>query len=262
MKPGGTTCVSFRTGTDSTREEALATALQLPLLATTDARVHDYRFSLRYEPAGLTLYQHGPNAPGGLCVDFGSPQLQRRASDSLKQQNLCKAAGLARPQAWHILDAMAGLGRDAWLLSLRGARVDMLERAPVVAALLQDALQRGREHASAASPLHRLHLQQADFLQVADTLPVYDVVYLDPMFPPTGKNARAKKEMQLLQSLLHADLVADEALLLETARGHARRRVVVKRGRRSPPLASCTPDIQFQGSSNRFDVYLNTQAGK
>lgn len=42
-----------------------------------------------------------------------------------------------------MVDATAGLGRDAFVLAALGCRVRMVERHPVVAALLDDGLQRG-----------------------------------------------------------------------------------------------------------------------
>jgi len=164
--------------------------------------------------------------------------------------------GLKGKVQLHILDAMAGLGKDAWLLANAGASVHLLERAPVVFALLEDAFERRRSLSSiATSPLQRMQLQHADFLTVASAMPQFDVVYLDPMFPPSNKNARAKKDMFLLQALLGED-ACNEAVMLAAARKLARNRVVVKRAKLSPHLAGQRPDIEYKGSSNRFDVYL------
>ncbi len=81
-----------------------------------------------------------------------------------------------------------------------------------------------------------------------------DVVYLDPMYPVLRRSALNKKKLRILRALVGED--ADAAELFEAARGAARRRVVVKRPRHAPPLAP-NPDIQYKGSSVRFDVYLS-----
>ena len=215
-------------------------------------------FYLRFETRGLTLSLNEPSAPGGLCIDFGAPDLTRRTRDSLKQQNLCKAVGLKGSQPLRILDATAGLGKDAWLLASAGATVLMLERSSVVFALLQDGIARGRARGAAKSSiLERMQLQHTDFLHTGESLPKFDVVYLDPMFPPTSKTARAKKDMYLLQRLL-GENSCDELSLLAKARAMAQKRIVVKRAKLSPYLARVKPDIEFKGSGNRFDVYMNT----
>lgn len=244
--------VIWMSGTEpEQRERRGADQLQIPLIAATDPLPDTAAFFLRYEAAGLTLYQHAAKAPGGLRIDFDQPQLLRRTGDNLLQQNLCRAAGLKRGARVTVLDTTAGLGKDAWLLAQAGADICMAERDPIVHALLQDALQRrfGSDDGSGM----RLYL--GAFEALSQNLPQFDVVYVDPMFPATSKQARAKKDMFLLQQLLE-ESAGDEGRLLTLARQHARRRVVVKRAKLSPWLAQQKPDIEFKGSSNRYDVYL------
>ena len=45
-----------------------------------------------------------------------------------------------------VLDLTAGLGRDGFVLASLGASVSMLERHPIVFALLDDGLARAREY--------------------------------------------------------------------------------------------------------------------
>ncbi|MCP5682644.1 class I SAM-dependent methyltransferase, partial [Klebsiella pneumoniae] len=54
-----------------------------------------------------------------------------------------KAVGIKGSYLPDVVDATAGLGRDAFVLASVGCRVRMLERNPVVAALLDDGLTRG-----------------------------------------------------------------------------------------------------------------------
>ena len=63
----------------------------------------------------------------------------------------------------------------------------------------------------------------------------------------------SKKEMRVLRRIAGDDPDAGE--LLEIARRVARKRVVVKRHRRGPPLAP-QPDLQYRGKQVRYDVYL------
>lgn len=242
----------------------LAAQLQLPLCPSDDPRVQTVPYFLRFESGGLTLHRNHGASGATLRADFYDDTLQRRSADNLRQQNLCKAVGLKAKRSLSVLDAMAGLGKDAWLLASAGARVDMLERNPVVFALLRDACERELRYANARelrsgagreAPIARMQWRLDEFPACADTLPEFDVVYLDPMFPPTQKQAKAKKDMQLLQELLPAGDSDDEAILA-AARRLARNRVVVKRAKLSPYLAGQQPDTQFKGSSNRYDVYF------
>ena len=88
----------------------------------------------------------------------------------------------------------------------------------------------------------------------AQTAP--EVVYLDPMYPQRQKSAAVKKEMAYFHELVGAATAADEVLLLQTARRHATKRVVVKRPQGGAVLAGEAPAFQYQGKSTRFDVYL------
>ena len=55
---------------------------------------------------------------------------------------VAKAVGIKGDYLPDVVDATAGLGRDAFVLASVGCRVRMLERNPVVAALLDDGLAR------------------------------------------------------------------------------------------------------------------------
>lgn len=181
-----------------------------------------------------------------------------------KRQLLGKAVGLARMPAPRILDATGGLGRDAFVLASLGASVVVAERNPTVAALLADARLRALADPVAAAAAARIEIVAADARNLMDLPPGaviggpagerFDVICLDPMYPDRGKHALARKELQLLRELAGPDEDADA--LLAPALANARRRVVVKRPLKAPPLAGREPSLAFAGTQARFDVYL------
>jgi 16S rRNA (guanine1516-N2)-methyltransferase len=103
----------------------------------------------------------------------------------------------------------------------------MLERNPVVAALLDDGLTRGYADPEIGSWLQeRLQLDprlQPDGADGYHPAPAGGLS--DPMFPHKQKSALVKKEMRVFQSLVGPDLDADG--LLEPACRLATKRVVV-----------------------------------
>jgi 16S rRNA (guanine1516-N2)-methyltransferase len=217
--------------------------------------------------SGLALVQHVSHLElrqldepkvGAVIVDFTSDALTfRRLYGGGKKEAIARAIGLKGKDSLHVLDATAGLGRDAFVLASLGCMVDMLERSPVVAALLQDGLKRAASdselRAWLPAKMQLFHGVAADLL--ADWPHKQpDVVYLDPMFPHRKKNAAVKKEMRIFQQLLGPDEDAD--LLLEPALALAKNRVVVKRPSGAPFLAGKKPQIEMLGKANRFDVYL------
>ena len=212
---------------------------------------------LRFAAAGLGLHSLSEPKTAPVRVDFSSAAIQRRARDALAGQHLLRAAG----DGIDVLDATAGLGRDAFLLASAGKRVLMLERHPLVHALLADGMRRASADPELAAVMEGMRLCQADFHNW-DAARQFDLVYLDPMFPQPDKRARGKKEMVFLRRLLEAgepdseQAAAETAGLLQRALRFARGRVVVKRPPRESWLDGSKPDFSYRGRLSRFDVYL------
>lgn len=206
----------------------------------------------------LELRQLDEPKVGAVLVDFSSDALTfRRLHGGGKKEAIAKAIGLKGQSELQVLDATAGLGRDAFVLASLGCQVNMIERSPVVAALLTDGLARAAQDISLADWLPaRMQLCHGKALSLLnnwqDIRP--EVIYLDPMFPHRKKKAAVKKDMRLFQQLLGPDEDAD--LLLEPALALALKRVVVKRPAGAPYLANKKPQIEMTGKANRFDVYL------
>jgi len=232
---------------------ALAEELSLPVASKFDVMDRRFDFYLYYDEKGLSLHSNLDQALGAVRVNFDNTALNRRSKDALSHQNLIKAVGLK--QNLSVLDAMTGLGSDAFLLARAGCRVTMLERNEIVFSLLRDGLFRGgRGLPETRAAVAEMMLLKGDFLEKNDELGNFDVLYIDPMFPIKRNTARSKKPMYLLQQLLGE--AQEETNLLSLALSKARDRVVVKRAKRSPNYNNRKPDINFKGTSSRYDVYL------
>ncbi|MEI9599566.1 16S rRNA (guanine(1516)-N(2))-methyltransferase RsmJ [Moellerella wisconsensis] len=193
---------------------------------------------------------------GGIFVDFVSGAMShRRKFGGGRGEAVAKAVGIKKGFIPSVVDATAGLGRDAFVLAALGCEVRMLERHPVVAALLDDGLQRGYADAEIGGWLKQrmtlIHASSIDAL--LEITPAPDVVYLDPMYPHRQKSALVKKEIRVFQSLVGADNDADA--LLEPAINLAKRRVVVKRPDYAEPLNGKAAEAAITTKSHRFDIY-------
>ncbi|MDT0176252.1 16S rRNA (guanine(1516)-N(2))-methyltransferase RsmJ [Enterobacter sp. BRE11] len=207
-------------------------------------------------PTHLELRKRDEPKLGGIFVDFVSGAMaHRRRFGGGRGEAVAKAVGVKSGYLPDVVDATAGLGRDAFVLAAIGCRVRMLERHPVVAALLDDGLQRGYQDAEIGGWLReRLTLIHAPSAQaLGEITPAPDVVYLDPMYPHRQKSAMVKKEMRVFQSLVGADEDADA--LLAPARRLAKKRIVVKRPDYAPPLAGVATQSAVVTKSHRFDIY-------
>ncbi|AXF78549.1 16S rRNA (guanine(1516)-N(2))-methyltransferase RsmJ [Erwinia tracheiphila] len=193
---------------------------------------------------------------GGIFVDFVEGAMaHRRRFGGGRGEAVAKAVGIKGSYLPEVVDATAGLGRDAFVLAALGCRVKMLERHPVVAALLDDGLQRGYQDADIGGWLREhLTLVHASSLAVLSEISNKpDVVYLDPMYPHRQKSALVKKEMRVFQTLVGADNDANG--LLAPARQLAKKRVVVKRPDYAPPLAGIATQSAIVTKNHRFDIY-------
>jgi len=237
------------------------------------ARAAAERWAVRL---GLTLVTSERAAGGGLTVlEVGVDGLALRAAGGPRVR-VAPGAVLSPPPGGrdlllravgpleagtHVADATAGLGGDALRLAARGARVTIIERVPLVAALLEDALERARsgsEGPVARRAAERLTLLAGDARTILPALePPPAVVVIDPMYPQERRRGLPKKGMALFRWLVGAD--ADAPALLAAALEVATARVVVKRPRRGPSLGQAggapRPSGSVVGTTSRYDIY-------
>ncbi|MGQ7261335.1 class I SAM-dependent methyltransferase [Vreelandella sp. V005] len=210
---------------------------------------------------GLTLVGDEKRYGKSLSVDFiGGKSAHRRRFGGGRGQLVAKACGLTKGVSPSIVDATAGLGRDAFVLASLGAQVLLIERVAAIAALLDDGLKRASKHSDTADIAARMTLRHGDAAQslaelVASVNFAPQVIHLDPMFPHREKSALVKKEMRLFRALAGDD--DDAPRLLEAALDVATHRVVVKRPIKAPPIAGPAPQHTLEGKTSRYDMYVH-----
>jgi 16S rRNA (guanine1516-N2)-methyltransferase len=183
----------------------------------------------------------------------------RFRSGMFRKHALVRASGIKGGENPIVVDATAGLGRDAFLLASIGARVTLLERSPDVFDLLRDSMAK----ASAAGPelaavVARMTLMFGDARKLLADLQA-DVVLVDPMHPVRRNTALVKKEMRLLKELVGADSDASE--LMQSALAARCKRVVLKWPLRAPSLEGLRkPSHTITGRTVRYDVFMNSVA--
>ena len=213
-------------------------------------------FALQVGEQGLQFAELGPDAPGPIRVDFlDGAVAHRRLFGGGSGQMIAKAVGIQPGIRPVVLDATAGLGKDAFVLAELGCALTLIERQPVIAALLEDGLLRALADPEVAPIVARMRLISGNAITLmtawADEAP--QVIYLDPMFPHRDKSALVKKEMRLFRPLAGND--DDAPALLAAALALATHRVVVKRPRKAPAIAGEKPGYVLEGKSSRFDIY-------
>lgn len=193
---------------------------------------------------------------GDLVVDFVGGAMGHRLRQGIgRREDLPRAIGFGKGPVPHVVDATAGLGRDACVLAALGAEVTLIERSAEMHARLAEGLDRARaaggEPAAIAARMTLLHGDAR--LLLPGLAP--DVILVDPMHPDRKSSALVKQNLRMVRSLVGAD--ADAGELMAVALAHARRRVVLKWPIKAAPLDGLrAPSHQIIGKTVRYDVFV------
>jgi 16S rRNA (guanine1516-N2)-methyltransferase len=229
-------------------QTAPATAELLQQLARSladDVRIDVQAQGVRIELTDLRLH---------FVHSFVSGPIAKRASQST--QLLLKACNNKQRSLRRILDLTAGWGIDALVLARHGQQVTLLEQHRLLHAIIAHALAQLALTPAGEPIAQRLTLDYTNakhYLQTLDKARDFDCIYLDPMFAAHKSGAKPAKEMQILQALTGNQ---DIESCFELALAKARKRVVVKRAAKAPPLAGSKPDLVQRAKTIRFDIYL------
>lgn len=247
--------------------ENLATQLQLPIIPTSEYQQHRQPLPARFVLAVVSrqnsqyqiALQDLSHKNTKLVIDYASGKLAYRTQHGGgRKQAIARAVGLKHGESPNVIDATAGLGKDAFILASLGCSVRMIERSALMACLLRDALRRAKMDDALSKWISaRLQLVTGDASQQIPLLcqqTPAEVIYIDPMYPARSKSALVKKEMRFLHTLIGKD--EDSSKILTVALKHALKRVVVKRPRSALPLDGIKPTHAIESKNTRYDVYM------
>jgi len=113
---------------DQPRAAHLAATLGL---VTTSPVTDTHPLLLVVMPDRVELRQTGTGAPGPVYADFVSGRNAYRRRYGGRRELLARAIGVRHGRSLNVIDATAGLGRDAFVLASLGCFVTLLERSPV-----------------------------------------------------------------------------------------------------------------------------------
>ena len=189
-------------------------------------------------------------------IDVDQFVKQQKSWPAAKQKPLSQAVGRKTRK---LVDATAGWGGDALRFCAQGYEVTCLERQPLFALLLGDAMR-----VLAETEWAKKNAVSVPIVESGEAIQLLgrgefdaDCIYLDPMFPSKRKSsAMANKSMELLHRLIGEDTDAD-FLLRYSAQNYPR--TVVKRPNYAPALWR-EPDEQFGGKLIRYDVYFQSRS--
>lgn len=122
--------------------------------------------------------------PDLICDFTGGAVRHRFWFGGGRGQALPRAVGMKDGKTPMVVDATAGLGRDAFLLASLGAQVTLIERSPEIHGLLKEGMARaGQAGGAVAEVIARMTLLLGDSRDLLSNLSP-EVVLVDPMHPP------------------------------------------------------------------------------
>lgn len=253
------TLVTCTSKSQSTQISAkiLANSLKIPLNTTLPVDVFS-NLILTDKRLELHIQHEISQKPSILFTDFLEGKAGYRFVNNLTtKQPLAKAVGIKPGFRPDIIDATAGLGQDSFVLACLGCKIVMVERSPIIHALLADGMKRASQSEAifpiVSENITTICMDSSRYLEIHSNRP--HTIYMDPMYPHNPKAALNKKDMRIVRDIVGDD--DDSEKLLEVALHCAHNRVVVKRPKRAEAISIPThPSHTIVMKNSRFDVYM------
>ena len=144
------------------------------------------RAHLEFGELGLSFFHPEAIAKNPFNLDFQTGSSGWRLKRADHEKLIKKALGKS-DKPLKIFDCTAGLIQDSLLFLSLGHHVTAIEQSKILFLLLQDAVNRSKEtHKELFKNFSLIHGNACSFGQNADE---FDVIYYDPMYPPSKKSA-------------------------------------------------------------------------
>jgi 16S rRNA (guanine1516-N2)-methyltransferase len=200
---------------------------------------------------GLSFFHPEARSTNQFRIDFNSGPTGWRIKRANHEKLIKKALGKSE-RPLNILDCTAGMLQDTLLFLSLGHQVTALEQSKILFHLLQDGISRSEDQVI-FKKLELLHTNACSYAASAEN---FDVIYFDPMYPPTKKKALSSGQLEYISKILELESLENnpikdfEVLQLITAR-----KMIVKRPIKVEPFSLQT-NYQVSGKTTRFDIYI------
>ena len=208
---------------------------------------------LEFGELGLSFFHPDARAKNALNLDFQTGSSGWRLKRADHEKLIKKALGKS-DKPLRILDCTAGLLQDSLLFLTLGHHVTAIEQSKILFLLLQDAIARASR--SNKGIFTNLKLLQGNAVGCAQEASAFDVIYFDPMYPPSKKTALGSGQLEYLSKILETESMINnpkedfEVLQLMPAK-----KIIVKRPIKAEAFASGI-NYQVSGKTTRYDVYI------
>ena len=135
-----------------------------------------------------------------------------------------------------------------------GHSVVAVEQSKIIYLLVSDAIRRAKSSIPFLSNLKLINANSVDTYKELDVL--FDIIYLDPMYPILKKNVKKSGEISAIRSILEIeDLIDDEDNIITNFMKLDFKKLILKRPLKSKKIYS-NINYQVKGSTTKFDIYI------
>lgn len=206
-----------------------------------------------YDEDGLSFIKDSQNPKEILNVNFLKGKLGWRLKRTNHESNLKKALGKTK-KPFNIFDATAGILSDSMIFLSLGHSVVAVEQSKIIYLLVSDAIRRAKSSIPFLSNLKLINANSVDTYKELDVL--FDIIYLDPMYPILKKNVKKSGEISAIRSILEIeDLIDDEDNIITNFMKLDFKKLILKRPLKSKKIYS-NINYQVKGSTTKFDIYI------
>lgn len=228
--------------------EELASNLRINIIIGNQLTDQPY---LYLSEAGLSFFHPEARSKNKFQIDFNSGSTGWRVKRANHEKLIKKALGKS-DQPLNILDCTAGMLQDTLLFLSLGHKVTALEQSKILFSLLKDALRRSDDQ-SIFEKLDLIHTNACSYAAQAKN---FDVVYFDPMYPSTKKNALSSGKLDYVAKILETECIKNNPLQdFKVLQLIPSKKMVVKRPIKAEPFCSQL-NYQVLGKTIRFDIYI------
>ena len=184
-----------------------------------------------------------------LKNSFNTGRFKTRISNFQSEVLIKKAIGFSEKKQQTILDITGGLGHDAFIMSLLGEKVTLVEKNKGLCVLIEEALNSLPSTPYFSEAQSRITIINADSRKFVSMANEFDVIFADPMFN-SNKKLKRTQQMEFLDNYLEE--YDDPSLDFHKT---SFKRMVVKKELKSLSGIKEGAAISFKGTSIKFDVY-------
>ena len=142
--------------------------------------------------------------------------------------------------------------QDTLLFLSLGHKVTAVEQSKILFCLLNDAINRSNDQ----EIFKALTLINANALSYKAKAEKFDVIYFDPMYPASKKNALNSGQLEYITKILATESIDNDPMQdFEILRSMPIKKMVIKRPIKAEPFSK-KMNYQVLGKTTRFDVYI------